>query len=920
MTNTKKIKSIRVSQAGSAPDVDSDFATWCRDEVLVHCEDINGRGTVSNITTFGTLAARGAFKEMCKIYNVPFAQANKIAAMIPDLVEGVGVSLSELFDPKSARYEEGQDFRNAVNGSEWTHVVEGALAIEQRNKSVGMHPCGVIMSSEKLENVIPLQVRQSDQRVISQWTYPELEAMGLIKFDLLGLDTVDLIQHTVEYIIQNGKTPPNMTELVHGPMDDKKTFDLISKGHTIGVFQLASQGVQDLLRRMGASEFMDIVATTALFRPGPMGMNSHIKYADFKSGREKYEYPIHIEFKNSPLEKILADTQGLVVYQEQVILIASQIGGMTLQEGDDLRKAMGKKKIDVMKKMRPIFFDGGKKNGYSEDALTVLWNTIAEFARYGFNLSHSVAYSMNAYCSAYLKANYPVEFMSALIAQHSGKKDRVLEFLKEARRMGLSVGSANINASVERVAPDFNNVTDYDIVFGFGGINAVSSSTAQEIVAERNENGPFTSVQEMVNRCSARGVNNKKIYENLALAGAFDEFGVARRGIVENLPSLLGESKMVQAKGESLFDMFGGGDSQPSLDLTTEAEYPHLEKLQKESDVVGLYLTSHPLSNAGDLASVRGTSIERLLASKEISKNTIVGSLTNVDIKRKRRGGKSISVTLDDGTGYITAFLDQSIVKGLDKRLAQQKVRSLYESGSNEVPPELSEMIFNDDLAAVDELEKGAVYSVELTFKPEWSDNPYSARIASLTKVDLSDDGKLPIRVRLKKPTSPDAKRTQVANLKKIAQANPGDFPVFVAYFEGDDNRPKLPDTNAVFKDAVDLITAGEEVLVEKGNVGSDTETSLMGKQRRQKKRGDSEDRNYRNWPPAKQSRPDRVRRRRANSVKAAQDLAKAIESLDYKQTKLSMDKTQASMMALEKFVGFENFDFGAFEADSLIE
>jgi DNA polymerase-3 subunit alpha len=441
---TKKITSLKVVRAGSSPDVDSDINTERRPETIQHVTEIYGNGNVASIGTFSTLAAKGAFKTMCTIYEIPYAQANKITELIPAGGEGGDITLSDMYDPTKDAYEAAADFRSATSGGEWEQIIEGAMGLEGKNKTTGVHPCGIVISSKPLLNTIPLQVRQDDGLVVTQWSYPELESLGLIKMDFLGLDTVDLIQHTVENIMKNGKTPPNMLEIIHGPMDDKKTFEILARGETIGLFQLASPGVQDLLKRIKPTSIDDIIATTALYRPGPMGVQSHIRYADRKNGKEEIDF-IHSDFKGTAIEEILGNTYGLVVFQEQIIRIANQIAGMTLQEGDDLRSAMGKKKMAKMLSMKPKFIEGGKEKGYSAEAMEVLWSTCEEFAKYGFNLAHSVAYGINAYQTAFLKTHYPVEFMAALISQNVGNREKVLIFLQEARRMGLKVGSIDVN-------------------------------------------------------------------------------------------------------------------------------------------------------------------------------------------------------------------------------------------------------------------------------------------------------------------------------------------------------------------------------------------------------------------------------------------------------------------------------------------
>ena len=787
----KKIAKLEVIDAGSNPDVDSDFHTEVREKVIEYVTDLYGKDNVANIVTFNSLAAKSAFKEMCTIYQIPFASANKIAALVPPPIEGVDCTLDDIFNPASDRYGEGAEFRDATSGLDWNKIIQGAINIEGRYKSTGVHPCGVIMSSQPLSSVIPLQVRQTDGRVITQWTYPECEDIGLIKFDFLGLDTVDLIQNTVEYIMKAGKTPPNMLDLIHGPMDDKTTYEMLAKGDTIGIFQLGSQLVQDFLKVMKPTEFEDIAASTALMRPGPMGMLSHVRYANRKNGKEEIT-PLHPDFKNSPLDGILGKTQGVVVYQEQILKISNEIAGLTLQEGDELRSAMGKKKMKVMMAMKPKFFAGAQANGYSEEAVNKLWDTIAEFAKYGFNRSHSIAYAMNAYQAAYLKAHYPVEFIAALISQNVGNKEKILLFLKEARKMRLNVGSVDINVSDVKVAPDFKNASSYDIVYGLSGVNAVSRDVAKIIVQERETNGDYSSVQDLINRCSPLGVTNKKIYENLAVAGAFDNFNTSRKAIVENLPSMLGEAKTKATKGMSLFDFFNDEDDLAvEMDLTSISEYSFVEKLQKEADVIGLYLTDHPLSKTGTGLSQGGvTSVKKLMQSSATTTTVIVGSITDIVKKIRKAGGKSVQITVDDGTGYITANLTRDIIKGIDKKAAQDRIKKFYINGENEVSHEIEATALDREFEARADLEKNNVYIMNITFRPPFGDGQYGARINDIRPLQLSHDGSLPVRIRVSSKMDKNealVKERIVRFAEAVAKKYPGPYPLYAAIINDDD-------------------------------------------------------------------------------------------------------------------------------------
>lgn len=755
----KRIASIEVIHPGSDPDVDSDFATYVREPTLKYVSEKYGH--VSNINTFQILKAKKAFKAMCTIYSVSFAEANKVSALIPDST----TSLADFYDPYSDFYADGADFRNATTGDEWTPIIDGALAIEGRIDSVGMHACGVVISAKPLADVAPTRVREGQQ--VTQWTYPELEAMGLIKMDFLGLDTVDLIQHAVENIRNVGKKAPSMPELIHGPMDDLKTYELLGRGETIGIFQLAGNGMVDLLKLMKPDNFMDVVACNALFRPGPMGMGSHTKYALRKNGIEKVEFPVHPEFKGSALEDILKDTYSLVVYQEQIIQIANKIAGMTLQEGDDLRKAMGKKKKAVMDSMRPKFFAGALANGFSDEAITALWDTIETFAAYGFNLSHSVAYGMNSYQTAWLKANYPKEFMAALIAQNVGNKEKTLVNLQEARRMGLRVGPVSANGSEVRVSP-MKDGQEFDIVYGFAGLNSISVDSAKIIVEERNANGNFKSTQDFIERCFRAGITTKAVFERLAYAGAFDEFGDSRRGVIEAIPKIIAGAKTSRTRGTSLLGMMatqGGGSATLKI---SQKEFPFDEKLRLEADTIGLYISAHPMdkitpSDLGKLGAATISDLEAYTGKARLFR--VVAIPTEITKKTSSRGGKAILVQLEDSTGKISGRIHRDLVKAIDKRIAQEKFKELYCKGQTELQ-ELHRISTDENVPpSREELQKNRIYVFDIFYRPAWNEQSTpGVAIMDFQELALADDGRLPVRVRF------PSRRTKNGAEKKLSK------------------------------------------------------------------------------------------------------------------------------------------------------
>lgn len=1310
------VTSSKVIHPGSSPDVDSDFNTKVRTPVYEHVQDRYGADKVSNIATQARFGSKKAFKSMCTIYSIPPAAANRLTKLIPPPIEGVECKIADIFNPESSRYDEGAEFRSATQEDQWQKIIEGAIAIEGRISGTGAHACGVLLSSQPISSVVPTKVRKDDGRLLSQWAYPECESLGLVKMDFLGLDTVDLVQDAVEYIKRAGKEPPNMVNLIHGPMDDEKTYEMLRAGDTIGIFQLAGAGVQDLLRKMQPDSIDDIAAATALYRPGPMGMLSHVRYAERKSGREELGVPIHEDFVGSPLEEILKPTQNLCVpagtliydgalghhvaiedlregesktisvnptsgvsefktvdrvvetgpkrivrigtafnreillsethpiltrrgwvaagelttddfivynstdpnesprnsvfsndlayflgamlgdgsfggnnspyltnadadviaemkriaesefddivaierpryksdgsykltvttfsyrnnigkkgratsrnpirdwfdslgygdrnlyhekfipsevmesskenlvsllaglwdtdgthgshgghlvttseqlyndirlildklgidygvredpyvnakrpnrtayriypdplafaeriapamrcvrksgakivatrsgssgrewatraaiealvdyytgkvdtsgatditrknfasgnigacglmdilisngvlekspktalidhaekldilpetvkmafknknrkvqfveyagveecydievadnhnflvsgaivhncvFQEQVIQIANRIAGMTLQEGDDLRKAMGKKKLDVMAKMKPKFFEGAQANGYSDEAVERLWDTIAEFGKYGFNRSHSYSYAIVAYQSAWLKANYPIEFMASLLATNVGDKDKILAFLKEARRMGITVGTADVNKSDVRVAPNLGDEGP-DIVYGLSSISSVSESISEAIVKERNENGLYKSLTDFIDRTSAIGVARKNIFVALAHAGAFDSFGVTRKAVVEAVPHLMGDSKVKNKRGASLFDMFGSEEESLDYELGTE-EYPFAEMVEHEAAVIGLYLTSHPLERVGkETSRLAETSIEKLLKSQEPRRRVkIAGAITDMESKIMQRGGKSITVTIDDGTGYLEARLTPDFVKAVDKGNAQVSVKKLYMDGANKIADYAAKSLRNN-VDAVPAIVKNRVYKMTIDFYPGEDGALPRVRLSDATPVTLADDGTLPIRMRFDSGTNKNAEKLRRALPKKIAEKWPGDSAIFVSEFDSTDPNAQN-DAPQVYMDALEVI----------------------------EKADDNAKKTPREWPPPQSGDP--------KDYAISTSLVEFSDSVEYVDSGYRADKTKVVEMAIEKFLGAENYDFGALD------
>lgn len=907
MAKTKKVVGMKVVSPGSPPDIDSDFSVTAREKAVEYVTELYGKDNVANIVTFGTLATKSAFKSMCTIYEVPFAQANRVASMIPDGDEGHEVTFDDIYNEDSDYYKESADFREATSGDpKWDRVITGARGIAGRVKSTGVHACGIIISAKPLTDTVPLHIRKKDGKVITQWTYQECEALGLIKMDFLGLDTVDLIQHTIEYIQKSGKDAPNMIAITQGKMDDPEVYRLFQEGHTVGVFQFGSEMVRNLLRQMKPTEFNDLAACTAVARPGPMGMNSHTMYAERKNGLAKIE-ALHSDFKGSPLEKILSQTYGLCIYQEQSMRIASEIAGMTLQEGDKLRKAMGKKKHDIMMKMKPKFISGGIANGYSEEAMNKLWDVLEPFSKYAFNKSHSVAYAMNAYQAAYLKTHYPVEFIAALIAQTIDKKDKTLNNLREARRMGISMGTVNINLSDVRVSPDYSGESGFEILYGFSGVKGVSESSAEIIIKERDSGGRFTSVQDAVSRCVMAGITKKDVFINLAMAGAFDDLEPNRRKVIESIPGMLTDGRKMINHGMDLFSLAGQG-AEDTFEMVDVEDYPYVDRLRLEADMIGMYLTGHPMDRIGGSTGLDNVSIKSLSALKKRQKVKVVAAVS-MESKNTRRG-KMVTMHLDDGTGLISTRVTDDVVKGMDKTSARNDIRSRFCRGDLSVPKTAIEKAFSD-VTGLPDVQNNGVYLLIVDVIPAWGGkgDPMT-KVSSIQPVTFAHDGSLPVRVRVNygEESGLGKERASLVYRKLpgfVRRQCPGDSHLMIARYNSD--RSQVSE-EAFIRYALDIIKrdsrqaerqdSSEEVSQQEGLLNDDSKSV--------KKKPASKKKTERQWPTS-------VPSRYAKKYPSAEDIQGVVDSLEYVNTSMGVEKSEQLKILIEDKVGHENYDFGIY-------
>ena len=633
----------------SMPDIDLDFDERRRSEMIRYATEKYGEDRVAQIITYGTIKSKQSLKDSTRVLGYPYAIGEKLTKALPPSVMGKDITLSGVFDSKDARYGEAGEFRQLYETDpDSKRVVDLAKGLEGLKRQWGVHAAGVILSREPLLDVIPIHRREADGAIITQFDMGACESTGLLKMDFLGLRNLSVLDDALLNIKANQNIDVVLEDL---PLHDKKTFELLSRGDTLGVFQLDGGPMRALLRSMAPDSFADISAVIALYRPGPMGENAHNNYADRKNSRKPVE-PIHPEL-NLPLQEILGDTYGLIVYQEQVMAIAQKVAGFTLGRADLLRKAMGKKNKEILDKEYIPFEAGMKSNGFSEAAIQRLWEVLIPFSDYAFNRAHSAGYGVVSFWTAYLKANYPTEYMAALLTSVRDDKDKSALYLSECRRMGIKVLPPDVNESDAEYTP-----RGVDIRFGLAAIRNVGEGVVASIKTARATKGAFTSFGDFLAKVDAN-VCNKKTIESLVKAGAFDSLGHPRKGLMaihlEAIDSVI-ETKRAEAIGQ--FDLFGGDSISQVASMDIEIPSTEWDKstlLTFEREMLGLYVSDHPLLGVEHvLRSHTDMTISELLdESPADGVVTIGGLITGIQRKVSRQGASWAVVNVEDLEGAI---------------------------------------------------------------------------------------------------------------------------------------------------------------------------------------------------------------------------------------------------------------------------
>ncbi|GLW63179.1 DNA polymerase III subunit alpha [Actinomadura rubrobrunea] len=661
-------------ERASMPDIDIDFPEDRRAEVIRYTTEKYGEDKVAFICTFGTIKAKAAIKDAGRVLGFPYALGDRISKAFPPAVMGKDIPLSGIFDEKHPRYHEAAELRKLYEEeSDVKQVIDLAQGLEGLIRQTGVHAAGIIMSGETITDHIPIMRRDSDGAIITQFDYPTCETLGLLKMDFLGLRNLTIIDDALKGIKQNKGIELNLLEL---PLDDPKTYELLGRGDTLGVFQFDGGPMRALLRMMKPDNFEDISAVGALYRPGPMGANSHINYALRKNGQQEIT-PIHPELEE-PLKDILGTTYGLIVYQEQVMSIAQKVAGYTLGQADLLRRAMGKKKKEVLDKEFKPFSEGMRERGYSDDAIKTLWDILVPFSDYAFNKAHSAAYGLVSYWTAYLKANYPAEYMAALLTSVGDDKDKSALYLNECRRMGLKVLPPDVNTS----DADFTPMGDKEIRFGLSAVRNVGANVVEGIIKARQEKGRFTDFNDFLNKVPSQ-VCNKRVVESLIKAGAFDELGHKRKSLLmvheQAIDSVIDIKRKEAVGQDSLFGALeeDAGGSAFAVAIPDGEEWDKTTLLSFEREMLGLYVSDHPLLGVEHILEREADcSISALTEGERPDGQVVVvaGLLSGLQRKVTKQGNSWAMFQLEDLGGSIEVMCFPSTYQLCSTLLAEDAI------------------------------------------------------------------------------------------------------------------------------------------------------------------------------------------------------------------------------------------------------
>jgi DNA polymerase III subunit alpha len=653
----------------SMPDFDVDFCMEKRDKVIEYVAERYGRNAVSQIVTFGTMAAKAVVRDVARAQGRPYSLGDKLSKLIPF---EVGMTLSKAIEQEPALKE------FIGNDDEAEEIWEMALKLEGTTRGTGKHAGGVVIAPTKLTDFSPLLCDEDGSGLVVQFDKNDIEEAGLVKFDFLGLRTLTIIDWALEMVDKvrsvNGQDPLNIDSI---PLDDAPTFEMLKRAETTAVFQLESRGMKELIKRLLPDSLDDMIALVALFRPGPLQSGMVDDFINRKHGRAEVSYP-HPDYQHELLKPVLAPTYGIILYQEQVMQIAQVMAGYSLGQADMLRRAMGKKKPEEMAKQRDGFMEGCAANGIDKDLAGNIFDLVEKFAGYGFNKSHSAAYALVSYQTAWLKAHYPGPFMAAVMSTEMDNLDKVVPLIEECRNLRLTVTPPNVNVGGYKFTVD----TDARVVYGLGAIRGVGEGPIGAIVEAREADGPFKDIFDFCRRIDPKRMN-KRTLEALIRSGALDTLGPNRAVLFAAMEDALKAAAQNHANQNlGMLDMFGDafaaddeddGDSNVYAEYINAREWTDRERLSGEKDTLGLYLTGHPIDEyERELKRFVSTRISDLKPSREPQR--VAGLVVGVRTMKSKRGDTMAFITLDDRTGRIEASLFGELFEQLRGQIEADQV------------------------------------------------------------------------------------------------------------------------------------------------------------------------------------------------------------------------------------------------------
>ncbi|MBI3322730.1 MAG: DNA polymerase III subunit alpha [Candidatus Omnitrophica bacterium] len=721
----------------SMPDIDIDFCYERRSEVIDYVSEKYGKGNVAQVITFGTMQAKAVVRDVARAMGFTYPEADRIAKMIPF---ELGMTLKRAM-------ELVPDLKKlCATDPRVKQLIDTSMALEGLTRHASTHAAGVVIADGDLTDYVPL-FKTSEGQVATGYAMEALEKIGLLKMDFLGLRTLTVL-HEAEVLIRKEKGAPFEIEKI--PLDDTKTYEMLSRAECAGVFQLESSGMRDLVRRLKPERFQDLIALVALFRPGPLGSGMVDDFIQRRHGklRVAYDHPL--------LEPILKDTYGVYVYQEQVMRIAHEMAGFTLAEADGLRKAMGKKTPEVMAQVREKFINGCLRNGVSRAVAQKIFDKIEYFAGYAFNRSHSAAYALIAYRTAYLKANHPVEFMTALLTSERDDTEKIAQYVEESRRMGIPIRPPDVNASFARFTVEplvLSSSKDErgpraGIRYGLLGVKNIGEKAIESIVEQRGQGGPFVSLVDFCGRVDTRGVN-RKVIESLIKCGAFDSLKLRRSQLFAALDSAMDQAgRRQKEKGGSqlsFFDVFGGSAASPK-DLPAQdlAEWPQEQLLGFEKQLLGFYLTGHPLDAYRSLMSMVATATTgRLTELKDGQDVTLGGVVARMKVTTTKKGNERMAIlSLEDLEGGVEVVCFPKAFAQMEQSLKPDAILVIRGKVSlREEKPKL----FADDAVPLEEIWERRARGIQIRLSAETE----RGTLESLRRALGTSPGAVPVELRV---------------------------------------------------------------------------------------------------------------------------------------------------------------------------